>query len=128
MRDLKIPNSRTVNITDFRRTVRRLGITENIQSLTSCTACHFLMKEIRDRTLTVEVTGKAICDIYFLLQTWKISTFCEDIIQLHLVRHCFTTNNYSLIWRKINSFTIVNMVDVPHHHATKNLIEIREDH
>lgn len=86
MRDLKIQNTEPVNLTDFKKTVRQLGITESVQSLTSCNACHFLMKEIQDRTLTVEVIGKAICNIYFLLQTWKVSSFCSDIIQLHLVR------------------------------------------
>lgn len=85
IRDLRITNTSPTNMTDFKRTVRKLGITERIQSLTSCSACHFMIKEVQDKTLTVESTGRAMCTVYFLLQTWKFSKFCPNIIDLHLV-------------------------------------------
>lgn len=70
---------------DFKKTLNLFGINENIQSFTSCTVCQLMVNEIITRPLTAEATGSAICSFYFLMQTWKRSTFCDDIIHLHLV-------------------------------------------
>lgn len=50
-----------------------------------CGACQTLIRKLQTHAITVEVVGKAICNLYISLNTWTVSNFCDLIVEVNKV-------------------------------------------
>uniref|UniRef100_A0AAR5P2U4 Sphingomyelin phosphodiesterase n=1 Tax=Dendroctonus ponderosae TaxID=77166 RepID=A0AAR5P2U4_DENPD len=79
-----------MGVLQFKNLLSTAGILEDLNTRALevpdriiCGACQALIRNLQTHSISVEVVGTAICNLYISLNTWTVSDFCERVVKVN---------------------------------------------